>query len=166
MFEYFKNLFKKQPKVVPHGNYATTESKQIRKDEILKTDFNAPSKTTAKVNIKQSLGRQVRPNTPDYIRNSVESDLGQQIRMADYLAFTAQQASYSDITDTVQAEEKKEPVMCKADYQFTVDEHKSHTSYSPSYSDSSSSSSSDSSSYSSSDSSSSSSCSSSSSSCD
>ncbi len=53
MFEYFKNLFKKQPKVVPHGNYATTESKQIRKDEILKTDFNAPSKTTAKVkNIK------------------------------------------------------------------------------------------------------------------
>lgn len=158
MFEYFKNLFKKQPKVVPHGNYATAESKQIRKDEILKTDFNASSKATAKVNMNQALGRQVRPTTPDYIRNSVDIDLGQQIRMADYLAFTAQQASYSNITDTVQAEEKKEPVMCKADYQFTVDEHKSHTSYSPSYSDSSSSSS-----YSDS---SSSSCSSSSSSCD
>ena len=158
MFEYFKNLYKKQPKVVPHGNYATTESKQIRKDEIFKTDFNAPSKATAKVNIKQSLGRQVRPNTPDYIRNSVESDLKKRMDLDDSLAFIAQQGTFL-ASDKVQVEEKKEPVMCKADYQFTVDEHKSHTSYSPSYSDSSSSSSS----YSDS---SSSSCSSSSSSCD
>ena len=115
--------------------------------------------------MNQALGRQVRTNTPDYIRNSVESDLRKRIELEDSLAFTAQQGIFL-VSDTVQAEEKKEHVMCKADYQFTVDEYKSHTSYSPSYSDSSSSSSSDSSSYSSSDSSSSSSCSSSSSSCD
>lgn len=155
MFEYFKNLFKK--KQVPKGNYATKESKQARKDEILETDFSAPytGKCDSKIVTKQALSRQIRPTTPDYIRNSVDTSYPvHQIFDTPLAIATENLVSKID-------EENKESVMCKADYQFTVDEYKLHNSgySSPSYSDSSSS-------YSSSSDSSSSSCSSSSSSCD